>query len=617
MGTVTPSVAGGNWSTTAAWTGSVVPTAADDVVFHAGAGNITIDGTSGSPSLCRSLDCSTFAYAGTLAQGASAQLNVGDGTTGVFLLVAGMTYVPNLTSLVKFVSTSGGVCNITTAAKRMGPMTFDGVGGKWQFQDACNNIAGATITLTNGALDTNSQAVAASSGVNFSSNNSNTRSLTLGTTTWRFAAVGTTMWDIGTATGMTLSAASSTLSQTILSSQVSIFAGGGLTYGTYTENALTTGSVTFTGANTFGTFTLSSSSGTKDSNAGYFLSANQTISGTFTITGLNTTTRGYIASNIRGTSRTINAATVGTCTQTDFMDITGAGAGSWNLSSITGGAGDCGGNSGITFNTPKNCYMKTAVSVNWSASNWYTASGGSTPISPIVPLPQDTAIFDANSVTAGSKTITLDVFRIPVTNFTGVLNTPAFASGSNAFELYGSLTLVSGMTHTGTGVMTYAGRASSTLNGGTLTWPTSSTIKSDSFSGTLTLAAALTSNAGLTMTSGTFALGGFNLSITALNANGGTVSGTGIITTTTAFTVAGGTVTLGGNPVLTGITPIISSGTLNLGTNAFNGATAYTLTGGTVGHSGDAVAFGGITLHYNGAGGASSMFFSGANLEGV
>lgn len=616
MGTIVGGATLGNWSAGGSWVGGVAPTAADDVTLTAASiGTLVIDGTSGAPNLCRSLDCTGFV--GTITHATTKQLNVGDGTTGKFLLVAGMTYAPSSTSLIKFVSTSGGVCQITTAAKRMGPCTFDGVGGSWQFQDAFNPVSGATQTLTNGTLDTNSQTVGSSSGTNFSSNNSNTRALTLGSTNWKFGNTGSIL-DIGTATGMTLSAGTSTFDASLLTTSAATFTGGGLTYNILTSVNISTGTgLTITGANTFATLTLSSSSGTK-ATTGYSLSANQTVTGTFLFNGNSATSRNFISSNTMGTPRTITAATVSaSSTQTDFRDITGAGAGSWNLASITGGSGDCGGNSGITFNTQKNCYMNTAVSVNWSGSNWFTTSGGSTPISPAMPLPQDTAYFDVNSVTAGSKTITnSDQPRLPAMDWSNVANTPAFASGSNAWELYGSMKLVSGMTHTGTGPMTYVARTSSTLNSGTLTWPTSSTIISNSVSGTLTLAANLTSNAAVTTTTGTIALGGFNISMTNLNSNGGTLSGTGIITTTVSWNTQGGTVTLGGSPVLTGASVSISSGTLNLVTYNFTGASSYTFTGGTVGHSADVV-FDTMTLHYTGGGGSAGVIYTGIGLEGL
>lgn len=588
---------GGNWDGATTWSNSsggaangLTPTAAIDCVADAASSTatLTINGTSGAPSLCRSLVCTGFT--GTLAQGSAAQLNVGDGTTGAFTLVSGMTYTPNAAAVLKFVSTTTGN-NLTWGGKTMGLVTFDGVGGGWTYQDTFNVPAGTGITtLTNGSLDTNGKTCNGA----FSSNNSNTRSLTLGATSWTLPSGQASPWDIGTSTGMTLSAASSTLSiNTTTISQT--FAGGGLTYGTLTSTTPTTATVTITGANTFGTLTLSMGATAKGKTAGYALSANQTVTGTFTAAGNSTILRNFIYSDTMGTARTISAATV-TVTHTDFRDITGAGAGSWNFSALTSTAnGDGGNNSGMTFTTPKNCYLKVNAAANWSASNWFTTSGGSTPISPVMPLLQDTAIIDANASFSATRVITLDEPRLPATNWTGAPNTPTFATGSaNAWELYGSLTLISGMTHTGSSTMTYVGRGLSTLDGGTLTWP-ASTIISDSATGTLTLASNLSSSAGVTTTSGTLAGGGFTLSLSAaLNVNGGSVSGFGAISGTT-LVVAGGTYTQGATHTLTGAASV-SSGTWDMNGFGMTGNTTLAVSGGILKLSGQINGSGAINI---------------------
>lgn len=508
----------GNWSgASTVWAtssggipGTVTPTSADTCTFDANTlvHTVTVTGTSGSPDNCGNLVMT--APSGTLVMGSTAVLNVAGSLTGA----AGMTFVPSSTSLIKFTSTTTGN-TITFAGYAFGPLTFDGVGGGWTFQDTNSMVANITLTLTNGSLDTGSKAQ--TNGILFSSNNSNTRSLTLGTTNFKLSPNGGTVWNIGTSTGMTLSAASSTITlQNTTSTQT--FASGGLTYGTLTGTLLTTGTFTLTGSATFGTLTESIASGTPTITSGYVFpaGATTTVTGTFTATGSALTTRNFLSSSTSGTAATISAGTFA-ITNTDLRDITKAGAGSGNISatSSTTGNGDCGGNAGWTFQGTRNVYKKSSVSNNWSSgATWFTTSGGSTAAVPPLPLCHDTAIFDVNSITAGSKTVTVDTPRIAGFNWTGVANTPAFAIGSTPFEIYGSWITASGMTNTGTANIHFAGRGSNTINA--VIAPPANNMTFDAGTGTYTLAANF-SNAGgaWAHSSGTLNFGGFTLTAAA------------------------------------------------------------------------------------------------------
>ncbi len=621
MATILINAAGGNWSAGGTWVGGIAPTAASDVDYSALTGTLTVDGTSGAPNLCRSFTAT--ACVGTLAQASAKQINVGDGTAGAFKLVTGLTYAPSATSLIKFVSTTTGN-NITSAGKFLPPLTFDGVGGGWQLQDDLGTQTNIVITLTNGALDTNGKTVGANVSVTaFSSSNSNTRSLTLGATTWNLAGNAATIWDIGTSTGMTLSAASSTL-VFANTTNAQTFNGGGLTYGTVTSTVLTTGKIAFTGANTFGTLTTSIAGSTKTTTSGYIFPSGvtTTVTGTFTAAGNTLLLRNFLYSDTVGTAATISAGTF-TITNTDLRDITKAGAGSGNISATSSstGNGDCGGNTGWTFQAPRNVFMKTAVSVNWSAANWFTTSGGSTAAVPPLPLCHDTAIFDVNSVTAGGKTITLDQPRISGFTWSGVANTPVFAQGSTEYEVYGGVIFVSGMSVTGTGQVDLSGRGAFSLDGGTLTLPTGAIVNVNAPTGTYTLSRALTINANLTVTNGTLALGGFNFNAAthSININGGVVSGTGTISAGQTYTQTGGTVALGGTMTLGGAfalsggtlnmngnqitghttATISSTGTLNL-SGQLNGSGAFSITGGTITDSGTSGELKGTTMSFSG-----------------
>jgi fibronectin-binding autotransporter adhesin len=629
------------WSTSSGGAASAItPTSSDNVVFDLhSTGTVTVAGTSGTPDNCNNMTM-TSPGAGTILMNTTSVLDC----YGSWTAATGMTFAPSTGALINFLATSSGQ-TITHGGYLYSNMTYNGVGGGWTWQDNMTSSAVTTnvITLTNGSLNTNNFSAGATNPIQFSSNNSNTRSLTLGTTTWKTSSANATVWNIATSTGMTLSAASSTINMTGSNTNAS-FAGGGLAYGTVTYSALNTGDPTVSGANTFSSFscttlttgtltfsaaqifttlTLSMSSGAKNITSGYFLTGNLTVSGTFTTNGNSSVLRNFIASANTGTQYTISAATV-SVTQTDFRDIIGTGAGNWNLSAITGGSGDCGGNSGITFSTPKNCYLKLGASANYSVGPWETTSGGSTPISTVMPLPQDSAFCDVNSFSTTGIVLTLNVPRISGISFTGATNTPQFTvqtGGGVQVECYGSMTLISGMTHTGTGGVSFNGRSSYNLDGGGLTWPTSSNITINAPSGTLTLQSTLNSNAGLTTLNGGLALNSYNFVGTGpFTISGGTISGTGTLSGST-YTQSAGTVTLGGDMTLTS-TISISGGNLN-GTGTISGTT-YTQTGGSVALGGTLtltglinISSGTLSMRSNAINGVTTFALSGTGILGL
>lgn len=200
----------------------------------------------------------------------------------------------------------------------------------------------------------------------------------------------------------------------------------------------------FTGSSSFYNLTITGSAVKTDV---INFNDNITITGTLTINGNSAINRILITSDTFKTARTITAATV-SVTNADFRDITGAGAGSWNLSAITGGSGNCGGCTNITFTTADDWYYHEAETGanNFSTiGKWFTATNGGGSVATYPPLPQDTAHFDINSFDSGSKTVAQDMPRIGSIDFTGATNTPTLNINSVAFSCYGSITLISGM----------------------------------------------------------------------------------------------------------------------------------------------------------------------------
>ncbi len=486
-----------NWSTTTGGAGgSAVPTAADDVFFDANSGVGTVTLTVSAP--CRSLN-SAGASIGTFTHNASIVLTIGDATAGasnVALDLSGFTTYTlgsTTTSTITFASTSTTQQSITYGGHTVASQTFNGVAGSWQFADAMTVTAGSTsnITLTNGSLDTNGQSVTA----NFAASSSNTKSLTLGATTWTTTnnGGGSINWNMN-ASGTTLSAASSTI---VIPNFSTTFAGGGMTYGTL--NMTGASSNIITGSNTFATLTRTATA-TKTDTFLFTSGTTQTVTGTLTISGNSSVNRVLVSSVTRGSDATLSAATV-TVTNADFRDMTGAGAGSWNLSAITGLSGDCGGNTNITFTSALSNYWIGGTG-NWDAvAEWASSSGGASS-SGRVPLVQDTAVFDANSFSAGSQTVTQNMSRIGTVTWSGVTNTPTFTT-TTAASCFGSFTLESGMTFSASSqAYIFEGRSTYSITSAGKTF--NKAVSFEAPGGTYTLADAfIQTNSNLTHTYGT------------------------------------------------------------------------------------------------------------------
>ena len=572
---------GGNWSSGASWVGGIAPTAADEVKLTAASGNITIDTTT---NVCRSLDCT--GYTGTLSHTTGMILSIGDATaanTGTALkLVAGMTYtVADYTATIRFASTSATQQTVATAGKIVGTFTFQGAGSSYLISGSVtSNSSSGTFGHTAGTLDTGNQTISGFQTV--SSTGSTTRTLTLGSS----AINPSTNWTIS-GSGLTLTA--NTAAITVDGSGSPTFAGGGMTYGgTVTVGgASTAGGMTVSGANTIQNLTIS---GTTTKSSACRFSASQTVSGTFTTNGNSAINRLLLYATVLGTPATITAATVSS-TYTDWMDITGAGAGSWNLSAITGNSGDCGGNSGITFTSAITCYAVgiTGTAKLWSDSTlWFTTSGGATPAR--IPLPQDNATIDTSSG-AGTK-FTLDMVRLckDLTVNRSAMEIFHGGTGGASSLIFGSITITAALSITGggDGVFLY-GRGTHTLNFGGLSVPW--VLQVYAFGGTYTLAAAitLTTSSAFSVENGTFNTGNFNMQVYAFHSGSGLTRaitlGTSTITTTAPdtnfwlFSAAGLTLSAASST-------IVSTGT-SASTRTFGGGSqtygtlTYTVAGST------------------------------------
>lgn len=544
--------AGSKWATTSGGaSGAAAPTTSDDVFLDAASGAVTV--TLASGAVCSTLDCSGFT--GTLSHPSLVAFTVAG---LLYKLVAGMTFTTTAagaTARIDFTTTSG-TCLITTAGKSLPGMTFNGVGGTWQLQDALTILSTQSIILTNGSLDTNGQTC--SWGV-FSSSNSNTRVLTLGASAITLTGGGTNTWECATSTNMTLNAGTSSITINPAGSGTGNFSGGGKTY--YDLSVIKSGGgLTISGSNTFRNLTqnntvlgggnrrLTLSSGTT-----------QTINGTLTYIGNGNTgsNRGLVVASTYGTAATIALGASGamTASDADFRDITVTGT----ATPITGTRfGDCKGNSGITFDTPRTLYWVGNGGGIDDSGHWSTTSGGSSGAT--WPLPQDTALFDANSFSSGSQSVSFGAMRVGTMNFTGVTNSPAlnFNNTNGAgHEIYGDLIYGPTMSITVNGAA--GGFAGLSMNGrGTHTYNQQGIVPPSNFSGltfnpvggsyTLQGDLVLDATRTLGLGFGTFDAAGFNLNvglISSTNSNVRTISmgsgtwtlsGTGTVWQTTTGT---------------------------------------------------------------------------------
>jgi hypothetical protein len=502
----------GNWSdATNHWATSSggspgagnLPTTTDSVFFdslsHTTNYTVTIDATTKN---CLDFNMAApltnkVTWAGSVQINIYGNLNLSGGTAGIT-----RTY----TGILNFASTSGTKTISANGVTLDSATTFNGVGGTWQLSNAYN-ISAKSITLTNGTFNTNGYTLTANS---ISSSNSNVRTLTLGASTLTLSGT----IDFTTATNLTFNANTSNITSTL--SSAGIFNGGGKTFYNLTiACSFTSSASSLGGANTFNNLTITSSAG----NINFSISANQTINGTLTITG-TATIRIFLYSSILGTQRTFTAATT-SLSYVDFQDIIGAGAAAWTGTRL----GDADNNSGITFDAAVTRYWIGAGG-NWNAtSEWATSSGGASGAS--MPIAQDTAIFDANSFSAGSQVVTVNQdARIGTIDFTGVGADNPRLTLSGTLYVLNNFTLSSGMTLLGTRACLYYGRRNATFTSNGVSFDSSGGFTVNCIgTNTLTLGSDFTMTSAFTLTSGTFNANNYNLTATTIN-SGGTVTRT-------------------------------------------------------------------------------------------
>lgn len=571
--------AGGNWSANN-WAASSGGAASTDN-FPLAQDTAIIENTGLNTSATVTMD-SAIGYAGTVTMSTrtnamtlslgAAQTIYGDWTNG-----SGTTLIT-----ANALTFSGrNTQTITSAGKTFsGAITVDTYGGTVQLADALN-IGSNTLTVTNGTFDTKNFNVTAGT---LSSVNTNVRAIALGSSTVTLSS-GSPV--ILTATNLTLNAGTSQITMT--STSAATFAGDGLTFYNVSFTGTTAATRIINGVNTFNnlTFTAPASAALP-----YVLVyGNQTISGTLTCAGATAVRRIFLLSDTLGTTRTltVNILSADDC---DFRDITIAGTAAGSSPTR---AGDCGGNSGITFPAPKTVYWNLAGSQNWSANGWATSSGGA-PATNNFPLAQDTATFD-NTGSAG--TVTIDTLW-NIGTFGASARTSAMTLAfSNNPLVYGNWLFGTGVTLSSTGnPILFSGRGTQTIasNGITFDCP----ISIQGVTGTVQLADALSlgSSRTLTLSSGTFDAVSYNVTTGLFSASG---------STTRTLKMGSGTWTLAGTGTIWNASTITNlnfyKGTANI-TLSDTSSSARTFAGGGLSYN---------KLTIGGATGTSTLTISGNN----
>jgi hypothetical protein len=141
----------------------------------------------------------------------------------------------------------------------------------------------------------------------------------------------------------------------------------------------------------------------------------------------------YIGIGNAGAS-TLSSSSVSNVNRVNFCNIT------FTVSISGSDVGDGGGNTNITFSTPKTLYISQASGA-YLSSNIYATSSGGVPSTSNIPLAHDTIIFDSNSTNPGSY---LSFYEGVLGNFTctsAPANTTFYFYGINQTGFFGNFTI--------------------------------------------------------------------------------------------------------------------------------------------------------------------------------
>jgi hypothetical protein len=546
-----------NWSATSGGSaGASAPTSADNVFFdQTGPYSVTMNGTRACANWTVSVGVVTF-VTGTIT---TMTVNGNVSWTAGTIAFSGAGYV--------FAFSGAGTKTITT--NNVTPP-----GNPVQFNTGTFNLGSAfsagNITLgSNAILTTNNNALTASAFFG------------TGTMNWGSSTVtasGGTVFATGS--NITLNAGTSQLNCTAATVTLNATGTPALTYNNVAFTLVgSAATITINNANTFNTLSFVGRTNTGVNRATF--TANQTISTLTLNAGTTAAFRTMLQSDTIGTPRTLAVTTLTAgAADYDFRDI--AVTGSAAPLSVTR-AGDCKGNSGITFPAAKTVYYRATGSGNWgvaSPGSWSLTSGGAFDDTAF-PLAQDTAVFPAATYPASGSTTTIpsnyNIGTIDMSLRTS--NTMTLSTTTGTLTIYGNWVNGTGITLSGTTVVTFTGQGSQTITSAGRTFTQAFTI--DTPGGSVTLQdnfVASRSLAGvLTLTQGTFNAATFNVTLSGAAA-GVAASGTG----TRTIAIGSGTWSIAGT---TGAWDASTSTNLTVtgtGTISLTSASTKTFAGGGI-----------------------------------
>jgi hypothetical protein len=498
---------GDNWSTTSGGSpGASVPTLSDNVYFDANSGS-NIAYITNASAIANCANISFVGFTGTFGQTQSQILDVyGNITFG-----SGMSFLTSTTRL-----RGAGSQTITTNGK-----TFIGslyVQGNYTLQDALTTTAGGSsdysLKLVSGTFDTNGFALTTPQLFT----TSGTLTLRASTVTITSGSAGGFSYSFYLSSGVTLNAGTSSIvfAASSANRQWLYIESPPVTFYNVTANGLKT--MYFTGAATFNNLTLNGSDGSYLQQSTFVINSNLTVSNTLTISAASAPNlRTCIRSNQVGFQKTISAAsfTAGS-SYCDFRDIAITGS----AAPISGTSfGDCNGNSGITFSTPKTVYWVGGTGT--FKTNSFAATSGGAAASANYPIAQDTLIIDDNSGGAGISIGLYGYVEFPwFTNISGIdasARTLTSVIVSSSTSIYKSFIVNSLATVAGSSLI-FSGSTTQILNQNGATWSPNILIWA---TGTVQLASAFTTSASgnlaVQLYRGTLDLNNYNMTLTGAN----------------------------------------------------------------------------------------------------